>query len=234
MSGKGLITTSVMGRLPFPHTDLTPITHTMDEYIGIAVKADSPIRSGREILDRLQKDPAAFSVGIATSLGNANHQAVAVAFKVSGIDPRKVRNVIFNSGGLAMTALLGGHVDAVPVSLGVLVPELQAGRIRVAALSAPRRVPGLFADVPTWREQGADAVVSVWRGAFGAKNLSPAQVAYWEGIFQRLIASPEWQSYVESVYAVSEFMGSARTREYIERDYAAEKAFLTELGLAKK
>ena len=234
MSGKGLITTAVMGCLPFPHTDLTPITHTMDEYIGIAVKADSSIKSGRELLDRLQKDPGAHSVGIATSLGNANHQAVAVAFKAAGIDPRKVRNVIFSSGGLAMTALLGGHVDAVPVSLGVLVPELQAGRIRVVALSAPKRVPGLFAEVPTWREQGADAVVSVWRGAFGAKGLSPAQVAYWEGVFQRLLAAPEWQSYVESVYAISEFMGSAKTREYIERDYAAEKAFLTDLGLAKK
>ena len=234
ITGKGLLTTHVMGRLGFPYTELTPITHTMDEYIGIAVKADSSIRSGRDLLDWLQKDPAAHSVGIATSLGNANHQAVAAALKVSGIDPRKVRNVIFNSGGLAMTALLGGHVDVVPVSLGVLVPELQAGRIRVVALSAPKRIPGLFGEVPTWREQGADAVVSVWRGAFGAKGLSPAQVAYWESVFQRLIASPEWQSYVESVYAVSEFMGSAKTREYIERDYAAEKAFLTDLGLAAK
>ena len=79
MSGKGLITTSVMGRLPFPHTDLTPITHTMDEYIGVAVKADSPIKSGRDLLDRLQKDPTAHSIAVATSLGNANHQAVAAA-----------------------------------------------------------------------------------------------------------------------------------------------------------
>ena len=106
--------------------------------------------------------------------------------------------------------------------------------MRVIALSGPKRMPGLFAQVPTWREQGADAVVSVWRGAFGAKGLSPAQVAYWEGVFQRLIANAEWQAYVESVYAVSEFMTSAKLREFAARDYVAEKAFLTELGLAKK
>jgi putative tricarboxylic transport membrane protein len=233
MAGKGLLTSDVMGRLTFPYAELTPLTVLMDEYIGVAVKADSAIRSGREFLDRMQKDPAAYSIGIATSLGNANHQAVAAALKASGIDSRRARNVIFNSGGAAITALLGGHVDVVPVSLGVLVGELQAGRVRIIAVAAPKRMPGLFAQAPTWREQGADAVVSVWRGAFGAKGLSPAQVTYWEGIFQRLIASAEWQGYVESAYAVSEFMTSAKTREFAERDYAAERAFLSELGLAK-
>jgi len=234
MSGKALLTSDIMGRLSFPLAELTPITHTMDEYIGVAVRADSSIASGKDLLDKLRKDPAAHSVAVATSLGNANHQAVAAAMKASGIDPRKARNVIFNSGGAALTALLGGHVDMVPVSMGLLSGELKTGRIRIIAVSAPQRMTGAFAQVPTWREQGADAVVSVWRGAFGAKGLTPAQVAYWEDIFQRLMATPEWQKEVESAHGVSAFMGSAKTREFMERDHASEKAFLSELGLAKK
>jgi putative tricarboxylic transport membrane protein len=233
MSGSGLITSDVMGRLPFPHVELTPITKTLDEYIGIAVKADAQLKSGRELIERLKKDPAAHSVGVATALGNANHQAVAAAMKAAGIDPRKGRYVAFNSGGAAMTALLGGHIDLVPVSLGVLVPELQIGRIRVLAVSAPTRMQGMFADVPTWREQGADAVISVWRGVFGARGLSPAQVAFWEGVYQRLMATPEWQKEVDTVHALTSFAGSAKTREFIERDYAAQKAILTDLGLAR-
>ena len=234
MSGSGLITSDVMGRLPFPHQELTPITQTLDEYIGIAVKADAPLKSGKELLDRLQKDPAAHSVGVATALGNANHQAIAAAMKAAGIDPRKGRYVAFNSGGAAMTALLGGHIDLVPVSLGVLVPEIQAGRIRILAVSAPQRMGGMFADVPTWREQGADAVVSVWRGVFGAKGLSPAQIAFWEGTYQRLMATPEWLKEVESIQALTAFAGSEKTRQFIARDYAAQKAILTELGLARQ
>src|SRR5687768_15538663 len=140
MSGKALISSDVMGRLSFPYAELTPITHTMDEYIGVAVKADSPIKSGRDLLERLQKDPTAHSIAVATSLGNANHQAVAAALKASGIDPRKARNVVFNSGGAALTALLGGHVDMVPVSMGLLVGELQSGRIRIIAMTAPQRM----------------------------------------------------------------------------------------------
>src|SRR5436190_4643131 len=81
MAGKGLITGDIMGRLPFPYTELTPLTHLMDEYIGLAVKTDSTIKSGRDLLDRLRKDPAALSLGIASALGNSNHQSVAVALK---------------------------------------------------------------------------------------------------------------------------------------------------------
>ena len=122
----------------------------------------------------------------------------------------------------------------VPVSMGLLVGELQSGRMRIIAVSSPTRMTGPFAQVPTWREQGADAVVSVWRGAFGAKGLTPAQISYWEGIFQKLMATPEWRQEIESAYGVSEFMGSAKTRQYMEREHAAEKAFLTDLGLAKR
>ena len=234
LSGKAIITSDIAGRLPFRYTDLTPITHYLDEYIGVAVKADSPIKSGRDLIERLKKDPAAHSVGVATSIGNANHQAVAAAMKTAGIDIRKMRNVIFSSGGAAITAMLGGHVDIVPVSIGSYVGELQAGRVRVIAVSAPRRLSGVFADVPTWREQGADSVTSVWRGAFGSRNLTPAQIAYWEQVFQRMIASPEWQKEIESTYGVSEFMGSAKTRKFMEQDHASERAFLMELGLIRK
>lgn len=234
LSGKAIITSDIAGRLSFRYSDLTPITHYLDEYIGVAVKADSPIKSGRDLIERLKKDPTLHSVGVATSIGNANHQAVAAAMKIAGVDARKMRNVIFPSGSAAITAMLGGHVDMVPVSIGSYVGELQAGRVRVIAVSAPKRLSGIFAEVPTWREQGADSVVSVWRGAFGAKGLSAAQLAYWENVFQRMMASAEWQKEIENTYGVSEFMGSAKTRKYMEQDHAAERAFLLDLGLIKK
>lgn len=234
LSGKAILTSDIAGRLPFRYSDLTPITHYLDEYIGIAVKADSPIKSGRDFIERMKKDPAAHSVAVATSIGNANHQGVATALKVSGIDIRKMRNVVFQSGGAAIAALLGGHVDTVPVSIGSLVGELQAGRIRIIAVSSPRRLSGALAEVPTWREQGADSVTSVWRGAFLPKGVTAAQIAYWENIFQRMLSAPEWRKEIESTFGVSEFMGSAKTRKFMEQDHANERAFLTELGLIKK
>ncbi len=234
LSGKAIITSDIAGRIPFRYSDLTPITHYLDEYIGVAVKADSPIKSGRDLIERLKKDPAAHSIGVATSIGNANHQAVAAALKASGVDIRKMRNVVFQAGSAAVTAMLGGHVDVVPVSIGSYVGELQAGRVRVIAVSSPQRLTGVFAEVPTWREQGIDSVTSVWRGAFGPKGMSAAQITYWETVFQRMMNSPQWQKEIESTYGVSEFKGSAWTRKYMDQDYALERAFLVDLGLIKK
>jgi putative tricarboxylic transport membrane protein len=234
IASKTLITTHVMGRSPVTYTDVTPVAHMIGEYIGIAVRADSPIRSGRDLIERLKKDPNAHAFGIATSLGNTNHQAVAAALKVSGIDVRKLKNAVFLSGGNAITALLGGHVDVVPVSIGSWVGHVKAGQVRVIAISSPKRLPGIFADVPTWREQGADVVVSNWRCIVGPRNMTAPQVAYWESAVQRMMNTAEWKKDAEATSAVSEFMGSAETRKYMESDYAQIKAFLSDLDLAAK
>src|SRR5512134_3213166 len=97
-SGKSVLTTHAMGRVVAPYTELTPVAHLFGEYIGIAVKVDSPIKSGRDLIERLKKDPMAYSFGIASSLGNTNHQGAAGALKSAGVDIRKVRNVVFQSG----------------------------------------------------------------------------------------------------------------------------------------
>ena len=117
-TGRSVLTTHAMGRTVAPYTELTPITHMFGEYIGVAVKMDSPVKSGRDLIERLKKDPASLSFGIATSLGNTNHQGAAGALKASGVDIKKTRNVVFQSGALAITAMLGGHIDVVPVSVG--------------------------------------------------------------------------------------------------------------------
>ena len=233
VASKTLLTTHVMGRSPITYTDITPVAHLMDEYIGVAVRADSPIRSGKDLVERLKKDPNAHTFGIATSLGNTNHQAVAAALKASGLDVRKLKNVIFQSGGKAITAMLGGHVDVVPVSIGSWASHVEAGSVRVIAVSAPKRLTGRFANVPTWKEQGADFVVSNWRCIVGPKNMGANQVAYWESAVQRLMSSDEWQKDVQRTSAVSEYQGGAATRKFMEADYASIKAFLADLELAK-
>ena len=231
--GRGALIAQAMDRMLY--ADLTPVAILFGEYIGIAVKADSPIRSGRDLIERLKKDPAAHSFGLpAGGLGSTNHQGVANALKSAGIDVRKTRNVVFTSGALAITALLGGHVDVVPTSLGLWVSHMQTGAARVIAVSSEERLPGFFSAIPTWREQGANSVVSNWRAVFGPRGMTPAQVAYWEDIFQRLIDTPDWKVEMVKVNGITRFMGAAPMKKYMEEQYPEIKALLVELELAKK
>jgi len=215
------------------HRDFTPLALLYDEYIGLAVRADSAPRSGAELLEGLRGAPEAWPAAIATSAGNTNHIAIALAAKAAGADVKKLRVVVFNSGGEAMTALLGGHVAMVVTPAANLIPHLQAGRMRVLAVAAPARLAGALATVPTWKEQGVDAVVANWRPVIGAKGLAPAPIAFWEQVFSRVAQSDEWRTEIERTGGVSHYMGHRQLVKFFDDEHARFRAILSELGLAK-
>jgi putative tricarboxylic transport membrane protein len=233
LSGAGPVVNSIMGR-GVGYKDISPLAMMAAEYVGIAVRADSPFRSGREIIDALKKDPNAVVFGISNSLGNANHQAIALPLKLEGIAPGKVRNVVFQSGSNSIAALLGGHVQAVPASIGLWVSPVKSGQARLIAVSAPRRMGGDFSQVPTWREQGVDAVVSVWRMITAPPGLTPAQVAFWRDALKKTTESPEWKRDLERHYQSDEFLAGAELDRALDGLYAQLKPLLTELELARK
>lgn len=233
IASKSLLTNHISGRAPLTYSHLTPLAILFEEYIAVAVKADSPIKSGRELLDRMKKDPATFSFGVATSLGNPNHQGVAMALKDAGIDLKKTKTPVFQSGGNAITALLGGHVDAVPGSVGLMRKYVEAGSVRLIAIAAPQRLTGIFANTPTWKEQGANAIVSNWRGLIGPPNLTPAQMAFWNNALKQMTQTDAWKKELADNNWADELKTSAEARKYMDADYAELKAFLTELELVK-
>jgi putative tricarboxylic transport membrane protein len=203
------------------------------EYVCVTVLPASPLKSGRDLVERIVRNPAALSFGIATSLGGPNHQGVVAALKAGGADVKALRNVIFQSGGAASTAMLGGHIDVTPITAAFGASLLKNGQVRILAVGSPRRLGGVLADVPTWREQGYDAVVSNWRTIVGPRGMTAPQIAFWEEAMRRFTESAEWKKEVEANFWVSEYMNRAETMKFLERDHAALRSFLAELGLAR-
>ena len=233
LASKSLLTNNIVGRGP-SYTTMTPVAHLFNEYIAVTVTPDSPIKTGKDMIDRLKKDPQAVSFGIATSLGAPNHSGVAVAASKAGIDIKKLRAVIFASGGAATTALFGGHIDVVPISVAFATSLLRNGQVRIIAIAAPQRLPGDLAAVPTWREQGYDSVVSQWRGFVGPKDMTAAQIAYWEQAFHRFLESPEWKKELDTNFWQADFRNAAGFRKVLDEDNVELSKFLNELGLVKK
>ena len=232
MGSRSLLTNHIAGHGP-SYTELTPVVYLFDEYIAVTVTPISPIKSGRDLIGFMKRDPSAISFGIATSLGAPNHSGVAAPFKVAGIDLKKMKNVIFPSGGAASTAMLGGHIDVVPISVAFAASLLRNGQVRLIAVTAPQRLPGILKDVPTWKEQGYDAVVSQWRIFIGPKGMTQGQVAYWENVMRRMMEADDWKKELEENFWNSNFQTGAESRKFLARDHEDAKAFLTELGLAK-
>ena len=233
LSAVNMLSNHIMGVTTLNYTDFTPLAQLFNEYLALAVRADSPVTSVKDAIARLGKDPRALSVAIGTSLGNTGHLALSIGVKSTGADVRKVRTVVFGSNGEAMTALLGGHVDMMMTSLPNLVRQVEAGTVRALGVTAPQRVSGVFASAPTWREQGIDVVMSGWRGVIAPKGLSPAQVAYWEGVFKALGQSEEWKQELAKHFWHGSQLTARESREYLDRQYAEFHQILTDLGMAK-
>ncbi|HWP88704.1 MAG TPA: tripartite tricarboxylate transporter substrate-binding protein, partial [Burkholderiales bacterium] len=179
---------------PYSYKDMTPIAKVFSEYEMMVVRAESPIKSLKDIENVLRKDPGGFSIGGA-SLGNADHIAVALFAKAIGVDPGKLRYIPY-SGGESNPAILGGHVD---VGMGGLdlITQVEAGRMRVLAISAPKRLGGRFKNMPTFTEQGYDVINENWRGIFGPPEMPAGVVQYWKNALAQMEKSAAWKAELE-------------------------------------
>jgi putative tricarboxylic transport membrane protein len=228
-----LLTNRITGTNALTYTDLTPLANLFSEYILLAVRADSPVQNARDLAERMRKDASSLSIGIATALGNHNHIAAALIARAAGGDARKLRVVVYDAGSKATLAVMGGHVDIVSATASNVLPQLQSGKLRLLGVTAPRRMTGPLAEVPTFREQGTDVVFSSWRAIAGPRGMTPAQVAYWEEVFLRLSTNAEWLEDLRRQSWDSTYMNSVDTRKYLESQNGVMRAALEDAGLAK-
>lgn len=228
-----IITNRIVGANPTSYQDITPIAMLADEYISFVVNPKSSIKTGRDLLERLKKDPQSVSMALAAALGNANHMAVSLVGKTVGVDPRRYKIAVFNSSGESITAVLGGHVDLAITTTGLVGPHVQAGRLHTIAVAANQRLSGALAQVPTWREQGVDVTFSSWRALIGPRGMTPEQLAYWESLVSKAVSQEEWQRALEKNGLTAAYMNSEATGRLFTQQAAQLREILTELGLVK-
>jgi putative tricarboxylic transport membrane protein len=228
-----IITNKITGANPISVPDITPLAKLADEHIAFVVNANSQLKTGRDLLDRIKRDPASVSMALAAALGNANHIAVSLVGKAVGADPKKFRIAVFNSSGESITAVLGGHVELAITTTGLVGPHVQTGRVRVLAVASDKRLGGALAQTPTWREQGVDVVFSSWRVMIGPRGMSAEQIAYWEALMAKLSAQDEWLRDLEQNALTPDYQNAEGTRKFLAQQTEQLRAILGELGLAK-
>lgn len=228
-----ILTSKITGMTKRTYSDYTPLVVLFDEYVAIAVRADSPVKNARDLVAHLKKDPGALSIGVATAIGNHIHIGAALPLKAAGVNVKKLRVIAYKSSMQSLAAVLGGDLDAAAATVGNMVPLMQAGKIRIIAISSPKRLGGALASVPTWREQGIPADFVATQGIIAPKNLTPEQVSFWVHAFSTMSQSADYRKRLEKMYRVPDFKSGVDARRSLDEQYAKAKEILTELGLAK-
>lgn len=214
--------------------DFTPIGVLFKEYHVTAVRADSPLKSGKDLIERMRANPSSLSFGFFGNAGNHLHLAAAIPFKAAGIDIRKMTNVPYRASPESITAAIGGHIDVALSSVVNLTPHVQSGKMRVLTQTSPTRLDGYLKDVPTWKELGVNVEYSSAQGFAAPRGAPPAAIAFWESVLARLSKDPEWQKMLERSMWQGAYMTSAEMRRYYTEEFERFRGALNELGLVKQ
>jgi putative tricarboxylic transport membrane protein len=173
-------------------SEIQPVMNVMLDDFVFFVKADSPWKNLADFAKDAKAKPAktyAFATG-----GTTDVMAVTVLGKATGTE---LNTINFNSGGEALTALLGGHVHGTLGNPLEFMGHLNQKAVRAIAVFRDNRFT-LLSDVPTAKEQGINAPnFQMWRGV-GIPKGAPADAAkYWEDIMQKVVATNSFKAYLK-------------------------------------
>jgi len=154
-------------KVPYdPVKDIAPIMQYAEYPQGIAVKADSPLKTFKDLIDYARANPGKVTYGT-VGTGSAQHLMMERIAMVTGV---KWSHVPFKGGNPAVTALLGGHITATTVA--EFVPQVKSGTMRLLATTNVNRLSD-FPDVPTVQESGYPGLYMVNYVAIGAPAGTP-------------------------------------------------------------
>ena len=231
-----LLTSYLTGNTKFNYADYPLLSLPFNDYAVFTVKSDSPIKSGKDLLEKLKADPKSVSFAYASSPGNYNHIAIAGVAKAANVNPSQILTIVHTGGGgKAMIDVLGGHVDVLVGSVGNVVGQLNAGRLRVIAVAAPQRyeAPAL-AHIPTWIDQGVNIIADTPYFFLAPKALKQEQIEFWERTFARMYKRPEWREFTVRNNVVPIELNHAEAKKYLKERYDSYFDSIQELGLTKK
>ncbi|WP_448454821.1 Bug family tripartite tricarboxylate transporter substrate binding protein [Mycolicibacterium phlei] len=210
-------------------SDATALAKLIEDPGAIFVPADSPFVTIQDFIAAWKADPADITIGGGSSPGGPDHLFPMETARAVGLDPRTVNFVTYDGGGDLLTALLGKKITAGTSSPGELIDQIEAGQLRVLAVSSEERVPGI--DAPTLKESGIDLTFANWRGILAPPGISDDTKQKMIKVLEELHESQGWKdALVKNGWTDAFVTGEAFEQFLVEQDNRVSST-LTELGL---
>lgn len=197
---------------------------TVENVIGIVVKADSPIRDLPGLVAEARKRPLTFGSAGPNSLPQL---ALVRVMRATGT---VMEHAPYRGEVAHINDTLGGRLDfsaAIVASSGELV---RAGRLRVLTVFSANRHP-YFPDVPTAREQGIDVAMFSQVGIYAPRGTPAPLLDRLEATCQAALQSPSVARVLADSRAPVSFMPRARLNRLVRDEHAAYGQQLRELGV---
>ena len=205
----------IFGRPPaFTVDQFAPIALISADPTILVVRAESPWKTAREFLDDARKRSGQISYSSSGIYGTL-HMAMELLSHAAGV---KLRHIPTAGAGPALTALLGGHVDALASGPAVILPQIKAGKLRALAGWGDKRVAAL-PEVPTFKELGyPDAEFYIWAGLFAPKGTPEPVLAKLRDATRAAVAEPDFRSAMDKLETPITFKQGEEFQRFFDAD----------------
>jgi tripartite-type tricarboxylate transporter receptor subunit TctC len=204
----------VLGRSPmYQLNQLVPIARFTADPTVLAVRADSPYKSVKDLVEAARKSPGSIPYGSSGNYGTM-HVPMEMLDHAAGV---KMLHVPFTGAGPAIVALLGGQVEAISTGPSTVMGHLKAGKVRVLATWGEARHPAL-PDVPTLKELGYDAVFSQWTGLFAPAGTPQPVIDKLRAASKQVVADPTFRNALAKVETPVQYLDEPQFRAFWDND----------------
>ncbi|MBI1961906.1 MAG: tripartite tricarboxylate transporter substrate binding protein [Candidatus Rokubacteria bacterium] len=205
----------LFGRPPaFTVDQFAPIALISADPTVLVVPADKPWKTAKDFVEDAKRRPGQISFSSSGVYGTL-HMAMELLSHAAGV---KFRHVPYAGAGPALTAILGGHVDALASGPAVVLPHIKSGKLRPLAGWGDRRVAAL-PEVPTFKELGyPDAEFYIWAGLFAPRGTPEPVLARLRDAVRAAVADPDFKAGMDKLQTPVAFKQGAEFQQFFDAD----------------
>lgn len=226
-SAGSILVSGVYPNLPYdPMVDLTPVSRLTAGGFLVLVKADSPYRTLADLIEQGRKNPGKLFYA-SSSVGNSTHIGAEMLSHMTGM---RAVHVPYKGNMQALTDLIGGRVDLMLDSRPSALPQVQAGTLRILAVTSPERAPDL-PNIPTVAETVPGYAIEGWTGFFVRSGTAQPIV---DRLAQALADGSREERVIEgiaSTQSIMAYLGPRDAATYMRDDHARLSKVVRETGI---
>jgi len=216
----------VNGKPPaFELSDFAPIALVTADPTVLVVRTDGPYKTLKDFVDAAKANPGKINYSSSGVYGTL-HVAMEIFASSAGI---KLFHVPYQGGGPAVTALLGGQVEALASGPAAAIGQIRGGKMRALASWSTERLK-LLPDIPTFKELGYEAEFYIWSGVFVSAATPAAIQTRLRAAVREAATSGEFKAAMEKVSTPVAYLDAPEFKKYWERDAARLKVAVEKIG----
>ena len=216
----------VQGRQPaYELRDFAPIALVTADPTVLVVHADGPYKTVKDFVDAAKANPGRINYSSSGVYGTL-HVAMEIFADAAGI---KLFHVPYQGGGPAVTALLGGQVEALASGPAAAIGQIRGGKMRALASWSTERLK-LLPEIPTFKELGYDAEFYIWTGIFVPVSTPPPVIQKLRTAVKDAATSEDFKAAMEKVSTPIAYLDAPEFAKYWERDAARLKTAVEKIG----